>query len=156
MISTKCQPFCLGLNGLIQECMMHWSQCYSFGSKINVRAKISASLDFERKTIMKLTRHLQIIEATPLNLFSGGHLQNSPESPIMRFNQQELEGKSQDFIMYRAVCISCINSSPPGQNGCHFSRWHFQMKFLNEKDRILIQISLKFVSRSPVDKKPAK
>ena len=26
-----------------------------------------------------------------------------------------------------------INSSPPGQNGCHFGRWHFQMHFLEQR-----------------------
>ena len=31
----------------------------------------------------------------------------------------------------------------------------FQCIFLNENDRILIQISLKFVPRSPIDIKPA-
>ena len=31
----------------------------------------------------------------------------------------------------------------------------FKCIFLNESDRILIQISLKFVSRSPIDNKPA-
>ena len=31
----------------------------------------------------------------------------------------------------------------------------FKWIFLNEKDRILIQVSLKFVSRSPIDNKPA-
>ena len=27
----------------------------------------------------------------------------------------------------------CVNSSPPGQNGHHFGRWHFQMHFLEWK-----------------------
>ena len=31
----------------------------------------------------------------------------------------------------------------------------FKCIFLNENDRILIQISLKFVPRSPIDNKPA-
>ena len=31
----------------------------------------------------------------------------------------------------------------------------FKCIFLNESDKILIQISLKFVSRSPIDNKPA-
>ena len=31
----------------------------------------------------------------------------------------------------------------------------FKLIFLNEKDMIPIQISLKFVSRSPIDNKPA-
>ena len=38
----------------------------------------------------------------------------------------------------------------PGQNGCQFGR-HFQKHFLNENEKTLIQISLKFVPRSPID-----
>ena len=48
-----------------------------------------------------------------------------------------------------------INSFPPGQNGCHFGRWHFQMNFLEWNDGIQIKISLKFVTRSPIDNEPA-
>ena len=48
-----------------------------------------------------------------------------------------------------------INSSPPKQNGRHFGRRYFQMRLLYENDRIPIQISLKFVPKSPVDDKPA-
>ena len=48
-----------------------------------------------------------------------------------------------------------MNSSPPGQNGRHFGRRQFQMHFLNENDQILIQISLKFVPRNPIDNIPA-
>ena len=39
-----------------------------------------------------------------------------------------------------------LNSSPPGQNGCHFA----DDIFMNETFCILIQISLKFV---PIDNK---
>ena len=44
---------------------------------------------------------------------------------------------------------------PPGQNGCYFGRQHFKCILLNENDRVPIQISLKFVPRSPVDNQPA-
>ena len=44
---------------------------------------------------------------------------------------------------------------PPGQNGRHFGRRHFQMHFMSENDRISIKISLTFVPRSPIDNKPA-
>ena len=46
------------------------------------------------------------------------------------------------------------NSSPPGQNGRHFRRRRLQLHFLNKKDRNPIQISLKYVPRSPIDNKP--
>ena len=48
-----------------------------------------------------------------------------------------------------------VNSSPPGKNGRHLGRRQIQMHFINENDRILIQISLKFVHMSLIDNKPA-
>ena len=45
---------------------------------------------------------------------------------------------------------TCINSSPPGQNGCHFADI-FNRIFINEKFCILIQISLKFIRKGPID-----
>ena len=48
-----------------------------------------------------------------------------------------------------------FNSSPPGQTGHHFSDYNFNRIFLNENDTIPIQISLKYVPRSPTDNKPA-
>ena len=47
--------------------------------------------------------------------------------------------------------ITSINSSPPGQNGRHFYRRHFETFFLNENVRISIQFSLKFVPKGPID-----
>ena len=40
-----------------------------------------------------------------------------------------------------------VNSSPPGQNGCHFTDNILKCIFVNEKLCILIQISLKFVPK---------
>ena len=50
--------------------------------------------------------------------------------------------------------ISVSNSSPPGQNGCHFTDI-FKGIVLNENIRISIQISLKFVPKGPIDNKSA-
>ena len=47
-----------------------------------------------------------------------------------------------------------VNSSPPGQNGRHFDAI-FKGIFLNENDSVPIQISPKFVPKSPIDNKPA-
>ena len=44
-----------------------------------------------------------------------------------------------------------VNSSPPGQNGRHFPDDIFKCIFVNEKFWILIQISLNFVPRGPID-----
>ena len=60
-------------------------------------------------------------------------------------------------IMTTLLCAadSTTNPSPPGQNGRHSADNIFKCIFLNENDRIPIQISLKFVPRSQVEKKPA-
>ena len=41
----------------------------------------------------------------------------------------------------------------PGQNGRHFADDIFKCIFMNEKFGILIPISLKFVSKGPIDNK---
>ena len=43
----------------------------------------------------------------------------------------------------------------PRQDGRHLANNNFKCMFLNENDKILIRISLKFVPRSPIDNKPA-
>ena len=48
-----------------------------------------------------------------------------------------------------------INSSPPGQIGHHFADDIFICMFENEKICILIEISLKFIPKDPIDNKPA-
>ena len=67
-------------------------------------------------------------------------------------NFQHIVGADTPQI-YQVVNIICVNH---GQNGHHFGRQQFQMHFFfDENDGILIQISLKFVPRSPADNKPA-
>ena len=53
------------------------------------------------------------------------------------------------------VSVKVINSSPPGQNGRHFADEVFRCIFVNEKLYILTKISLKFVSKGPIDDNPA-
>ena len=48
-----------------------------------------------------------------------------------------------------------MNSSPPGQNGCHFTDDIFRCIFVNEKICIFIEISLKFVPKGPIHNNPA-
>ena len=48
-----------------------------------------------------------------------------------------------------------INSSPPGQNGRHFTDDTFKRIFLNENVRISIKISLKFVPNGLINNIPA-
>ena len=56
--------------------------------------------------------------------------------------------------MHHWALLWLTNSSPPGQNGRHLADI-FKCIFLNENDKILIQISQKLVPRGPVDNKPA-
>ena len=46
-----------------------------------------------------------------------------------------------------------FNSTPPGQNGCHFEDDIFRCIFLNEKFCISIKISLKIVPKGPINNK---
>ena len=48
-----------------------------------------------------------------------------------------------------------VNSSPPGQNSRHFADDIFRCVFVNEKFYILIEISLKFVPKGPINNIPA-
>ena len=52
-------------------------------------------------------------------------------------------------------CPQSVNSSPPGQDGRHFPDDIFKCILMNEKFWILIQISLKFVPKGPIDNNPA-
>ena len=54
----------------------------------------------------------------------------------------------------RLASIMSINTLKPEQNGRHFADHIFKLFFFNENARIPIQISLKFVPRSPIDKNP--
>ena len=52
-------------------------------------------------------------------------------------------------ILQLSSWISYFNSSPPGQNGCHFADNIFRCIFINKKFCILIKISLSFVPKGP-------
>ena len=49
----------------------------------------------------------------------------------------------------------CVNKSRPGQNGQHLADNIFKRIFFNEKVRILINISLKFVPKDPINNNSA-
>ena len=57
--------------------------------------------------------------------------------------------------MYVSTGSNLFNSPPPGQNGRHFADVVFRYVFVNEKLKILIKISLKFVFKDPIDNNPA-
>ena len=51
--------------------------------------------------------------------------------------------------------LQCVNSSPPRKNGRHFADNIFKCIFMNEKFCILIEISMKFVPKGPIDNNSA-
>ena len=53
------------------------------------------------------------------------------------------------------IVSQSFNSSPPGQNGRHFTDNIFNYIFMNENIIILMQISLKFAPMGPIDNKSA-
>ena len=59
------------------------------------------------------------------------------------------------FLLLPNWCPWYVNSSPPGQNGRHFTDNVFGSIFMNEKFCILIKFSLKFAPKGPIDNNPA-
>ena len=53
------------------------------------------------------------------------------------------------------VILCMVNTLRPRQNGCHFADDTFKCISLDENDRTLIQISLKFVPKGPINNIPA-
>ena len=53
------------------------------------------------------------------------------------------------------MAIMSLNSSPLDKMAVILADNIFKCIFLNEKDKILIQIALKLVPRGPIDNKPA-
>ena len=51
--------------------------------------------------------------------------------------------------------LYCVNSSPPGLNGLLFADNIFRYILVNEKFCILLEISLKFVPKGPIDNNPS-
>ena len=64
---------------------------------------------------------------------------------------------NQDKHRYVTSINENVNSSPPGQNSLRFEDDFFKCIFMNEKLRILVLISLKFVpkDKGPIDNKSA-
>ena len=58
-------------------------------------------------------------------------------------------------IHYSLAARAAHQLISPGQNGHHFTNDIFECIFLNENIRILIQFSMKFVPKGPIDNKSA-
>ena len=69
-------------------------------------------------------------------------------------HQRALNQSCLDIDIMRSVG-SITNSSPPGQYDRHFVNTRFRCILANEKVCILIKISLKFVTKGPIDNNPA-
>ena len=60
----------------------------------------------------------------------------------------------QCICIFVSLCLNVHgNSCPPGQNGWHIADYIFKCIFMNEKFCILVEISLKFVTKGPIDNK---
>ena len=59
------------------------------------------------------------------------------------------------YASYGTRCPEALNTLRPIQNGRHFADDTFKRIFLKENVRISIEISLKFVPKSPIDNIPA-
>ena len=68
------------------------------------------------------------------------------------------ENASENVVWKMAAILSrpqCVNTLRPRQNGHHFMDNIFKCIFLNENILILIQISLKFIPKVPINNIPA-
>ena len=59
--------------------------------------------------------------------------------------------KGVHWISYSTLGLYILTYTPHEQNGCHFADDIFKRIFLNENVRIFIQLSLKFISKGPID-----
>ena len=64
-------------------------------------------------------------------------------------------GESSILIHIPCQLTFCVNSSPHGENGRHFSDGTFRSNFVTETFWILIKISLKFIPKVPIENSPA-
>ena len=56
------------------------------------------------------------------------------------FSYQQCKWHHVGKVMLLCRCCLCFNSSPPGQDGCHFADYIFRCIFVNEELCILIKI----------------
>ena len=75
--------------------------------------------------------------------------------PIVGYHQWPVVLTHQEPIIQSFVGVF-VNSSLPGQNGCHFADDIFRCICVNEKFHILIEMSLKFVPMGPIGNNPSR
>ena len=74
---------------------------------------------------------------------------------IHRVTEDEASLHGQSVMRRYFLCCPPFTHLPPGQNGRHFADDIFRCIFMNEKLHILIEISLKFTHKGPIDNNPA-
>ena len=82
------------------------------------------------------------------------HLKCSSSEHVFKF-QIKVAVKDTTLHKHKSNCGQPVNTSPPGQNGCHFADDTFRCISENEKFYILTKISLKFVPNGSFYNKPA-
>ena len=73
---------------------------------------------------------------------------NSTKSPL-------IDPIKQNENIYHRVHFNSVNTLRPKQNGHYLADDTFKHIFLNKNVRILIKISLKFISKGPINNIPA-
>ena len=144
--SVKWRPFCLGLSELIS------SQLLTPDGK--VCRQICLRLVFGIETINPLwPSDIIKCQINAIIVIQG----NASEKAICKMSAILFRPQSWTLKLIFSQLLVCywLTHLPLDKMAAILADNIFKCIFLNENDRILIQISLKFVPRSPIDNKPA-
>ena len=130
----QCFLFFLDVFLVFSQCFLLFSQCFLSFSRWSSRYLSSSVMWWSWVT--------------------PGSLTVSQPSTASQAMTRPCRWVGQNFSLPMFVYLLYVNSSPPGQNGRHFSDNSFERIFMNEKFCILIKISLKFVPNDPMDNEP--
>ena len=103
--------------------------------------------------VSKIIKVHMCIKCTPFNKWTWYFVWNF-KGTLWNSTQNILPIHWKMCILYGGQIVRALYSSPPGQNGHHFTGDIFRF-FVNEKFYILIKISLKFVPKVPIDNNTA-
>ena len=101
-----------------------------------------------------IKQHLPVSMGTTLLLFSN----MEPVNSMSRVSSATASHRHTASCLQKGHQLSHrvhINSSSPGQNGCHFTDDIFRCIFVNDRFCILIEISLKCIPKCSIDNNKA-
>ena len=168
MSSAKWHPFCLGLNVL--RPVWHPGTTWTNADLWSIRpgGTYIHEIEFEiKKFLLKIYAFDSVITLENGSHFvqAWRHVKNDIDGLVQeRRNSSALAmelhlscinpsiwNRHIIVLLWLLLLTTKINSSPPGQNGRHFTDDNFKCIFMNEKFCILIPISLKFVPKGLID-----